>query len=65
LLPSEVQISVSPEGISDPAQLHDDAGQLTATMLLAPLRLTVTGLASLAEVALKLDPRVWPSFESS
>jgi hypothetical protein len=54
LFPSEVQTNVSAAGIPDPAQLQEDAGQLTARMLLAPVRLTLTGFA-FAEVTLKLE----------
>lgn len=64
MLPSEVQTRVSPAGIPEPAQLHDDAGQLTAVRLFAPVRLTVIGFW-FAEVAVKLDCNKLPLPEPS
>jgi hypothetical protein len=54
-LPLEVQITVSPAGTPVPAQLQEAgvAGQTAESILLVPLRLTVTEVP-LLEVALKL-----------
>ena len=60
LLPSDVQIKVSPEAIPVPDQLHDEAGQTTASTLLAPLRLTVAE-TPLTEFALMLESNTAPS----
>jgi hypothetical protein len=60
LLPLEVHNVLSPEGMPDPDQLHEEAGHTTARILFGPERLTVIDVP-LTETPLKVAGKMVPS----